>query len=211
MPQHTVEQGECISSIALKYGHFWKTIWDHSSNSELRGKRTDPRVLNPGDTVFVPEKTLKEESAATGQTYRFVRRGMTERLRIVVADPEDKPRGNTPYILDIDGNERRGTTNGSGLIDEEIPVDARSGTLTVGEGDDIDEYELELSHLDPADEPTGVQGRLANLGFDVGPADGDVGPRTKEALKQFQNQYGLKPTGEIDEATCRKLDDEAKA
>ena len=38
---------------------------------------------------------------------------------------------------------------------------------------------------------------LHQLGFDAGPADGQVGPRTREAVKAFQKQIGISETGEI--------------
>jgi peptidoglycan hydrolase-like protein with peptidoglycan-binding domain len=38
-------------------------------------------------------------------------------------------------------------------------------------------------------------------GFDPGPIDGEIGNRTRGALKQFQGHAGLPSTGEIDDAT----------
>jgi localization factor PodJL len=43
-----------------------------------------------------------------------------------------------------------------------------------------------------------VQDLLAARGFDVGPADGRFGPRTRSALAAFQEELGLPATGEID-------------
>jgi hypothetical protein len=42
-------------------------------------------------------------------------------------------------------------------------------------------------------------------GFDPGPIDGEIGDRTRGALKQFQGHAGLPATGELDEATLAKL------
>lgn len=41
-----------------------------------------------------------------------------------------------------------------------------------------------------------VQGRLAALGYDPGPADGVAGPRTRGAIRAFQADHGLPVTGE---------------
>lgn len=41
----------------------------------------------------------------------------------------------------------------------------------------------------------GVQGALAEVGFDPGPIDGIIGPRTVAALQQFQDSAGLVPDG----------------
>jgi lytic murein transglycosylase len=40
-----------------------------------------------------------------------------------------------------------------------------------------------------------LQQRLANQGFDIGEADGHLGPRTREAIRGFQARQGLIPDG----------------
>lgn len=42
-----------------------------------------------------------------------------------------------------------------------------------------------------------AQAALKRLGYDPGPADGLVGPRTREAVKAFQRDRGLPETGEL--------------
>jgi peptidoglycan hydrolase-like protein with peptidoglycan-binding domain len=42
-----------------------------------------------------------------------------------------------------------------------------------------------------------AQAALQRLGYDPGPADGLVGPRTQEAVKAFQRDRGLPETGEL--------------
>jgi hypothetical protein len=46
-----------------------------------------------------------------------------------------------------------------------------------------------------------VQRRLKDLGHDPGPIDGRLGLQTQGALKAFQTDYGLAPTGKIDAET----------
>ena len=46
---------------------------------------------------------------------------------------------------------------------------------------------------------------LMYRGFDPGPIDGEIGNRTRGALKQFQGHAGLPSTGEIDDATLTHL------
>jgi len=36
---------------------------------------------------------------------------------------------------------------------------------------------------------------LTRLGYDVGKADGRIGSRTREALRDFQERAGLRPDG----------------
>ncbi len=50
-----------------------------------------------------------------------------------------------------------------------------------------------------------VQRRLAELGYDVGVADGGLGERTSHAVMSFQKVEGLDRTGRIDEATTDAL------
>ena len=49
-----------------------------------------------------------------------------------------------------------------------------------------------------------LQQRLQQLGFHV-PSDGKFGPATEEAVKAFQQRYGLDPSGGIDAATMELL------
>ncbi len=50
-----------------------------------------------------------------------------------------------------------------------------------------------------------VQGILNKNGYDAGPADGVMGERTKIAIKAFQKDSGLQPTGNVDKALVEAL------
>ncbi|MFN3548188.1 MAG: peptidoglycan-binding domain-containing protein [Mesorhizobium sp.] len=50
-----------------------------------------------------------------------------------------------------------------------------------------------------------IQSALVLMGYDPGPVDGAFGPRTRDALAQFQDDNGLPATGEIDEGTIALL------
>jgi peptidoglycan hydrolase-like protein with peptidoglycan-binding domain len=50
-----------------------------------------------------------------------------------------------------------------------------------------------------------LQERLNQLGYKVGTVDGVVGPRTVEALKKYQTDNNLPPTGALDVQTIKKL------
>lgn len=50
---------------------------------------------------------------------------------------------------------------------------------------------------------------LARKGFDVGAVDGVLGARTAAALRAFQQQVGLPPSGQLDAETRRALDEAA--
>ena len=50
-----------------------------------------------------------------------------------------------------------------------------------------------------------VQRSLKDLGYDPGPIDGLLGPKTNHAIETYQEDVGLPPSGEIDEALYRSL------
>ncbi len=212
MPKnHKVKQGDCLSSIAKKYGYpDYKVIWNDGANAELKQKRKNPNMLFPGDLVVIPDLELKQIDKSTEQTHNFVLDAETVKFQLIVKDDEGKPYANCKFDLKIGGKDFTGNTDGSGKIEQEIPADASTGEVAIyektGETESvITVFKLELGHLDPVAEATGVQARLNNLGFFCGKVDGIIGPMTQEALKAFQGKNGLSETGAADEATKNKL------
>ena len=87
MPNHTVEQGECLSRIAAQYGfRDYQTIYNDPGNAELRQKRPDPNMLFPGDIIFIPDKARKDVAAETTKVHHFRVPGSQRFLRIRVED-----------------------------------------------------------------------------------------------------------------------------
>jgi len=201
--KYIVKQGDCISSIAFKYGFFPDTIWNDSKNSKLKQDRKDPNVLKAGDEVYIRDKEEKEESCASEKKHRFKRKGVPERLRIQFMDEEEKPRANEAYILEIDGDLSEGKTDKDGKVEIWIPPNAKEGRITFR--DSGEEYELELGELDPVTEITGVQARLSNLGFYEGEIDGKMSEELENAIRDFQDNKDLDPTGKLDESFRQKL------
>jgi hypothetical protein len=56
-----------------------------------------------------------------------------------------------------------------------------------------------VGELDPVGEVTGVQARLANLGYYDGPIDGDAGQVTSAAIAQFRREHGLPLGDQVDD------------
>jgi peptidoglycan hydrolase-like protein with peptidoglycan-binding domain len=50
-----------------------------------------------------------------------------------------------------------------------------------------------------------AQEALKDKGMDPGPADGVMGPKTRQALREFQKKEGLKESGRLDAETMDKL------
>ena len=200
MPNYKVKQGECISSIAYEHGHFWEKLWNHSDNAKLKEKRKDPNVLYPGDVVCIPDIELRKEPCDTEQKYRFIKKGTPAKFCLIV-ERDDKPMKNTDYIFTTDGVNISGKTDEKGFLEVQIKPNAKHGKLIIA---DLT-YELEFGSMDPIEENTGIQVRLQNLGFYHGALDGIIGPRTQQAIKEFQAFSDLNPTGTMDDQTRDKL------
>jgi N-acetylmuramoyl-L-alanine amidase len=205
--ERIVESGDCIGSIAYESGFFWETIWNDPQNKALKEKRKNPNVLLPGDVVYVPDLRPREESVATEQLHRFRLKGVPAKFHIRLL-LDGKPRANVDYQLEIEGNTVTGKTTGNGEITRSIAPNAREGRLRVKNKQGWDEYILRLGGLDPAENVTGAQARLRNLGFDLGDEHGELGPLTTSALRQFQRWSGLEVTGRLDEATIGQLNEQ---
>lgn len=207
MPEYKVKQGDCISSIATRHGLFWEKVWNHPKNSRLKEERKDPNVIYPGDVVFIPQKEEKEESGSTEQRHRFKAKGQPCYLRLVMQDPQGEPLSNQPYVLRIGGSfvdVPKGSelkTDNKGIIECEIPPGVTEVRVTI----DNDTWALRLGALDPIDTVEGLQGRLNNLNYPAGPIDGIMGPRTTEALRNFQRDNDLVIDGKYGPKTKEKL------
>lgn len=208
--EHTIKAGECLSSITKKYGFSdYKTIYEHPQNAEFKRKRPNPNVVHPGDSLFIPEKELKQIPIATEQKHPFKLKRQKTFLHLIVKDSTGKPYANVKYDLTVAGELMKGTTGGDGKIEQEILADAKVGELFLysksGTEEIIGAIELDLGFLEPVEEDIGVQARLINLGFDCGRVDGVVGTKTQAALRAFQRKNGLTANGNADAATRDKL------
>jgi hypothetical protein len=230
MPDYTVRQGDSTSSIAFRHGMFWETIWDHSANAELRASREDKNILYPGDVLFIPDGNIRAESGSTEQRHRYRLRGVPERIRLrFIEDREesaqtagssnqsqrssggrdqskDMPRANVPYVLDIDGRLTQGNTDDDGCVECPIPPDARRGRVILNPSTpQQQEYPLQIGHLNPISQFSGVKQRLSNLGFFPGQPDEQRTRELEAALRMFQERQGLQVTGEADDQTRNRL------
>ena len=208
---YIVADGECLSSIAFENGFFWQTLWNHPANAALKTLRKNPNVLMTGDVVHIPDLTVKQEPGATETRHKFMLKGVPEFLRLKLLDSKHQPRANLDYVIVIDGNSRRGQTDGTGELKESIPPNAKSGKLILGQpmpgkpNVPRQVINLQLGNLDPVTEVTGLKARLANLGFYKGPLDGNLDAATQAAISRFQTKQQLPVTGQPDAATQAQL------
>ena len=193
MKQHTVGPGECLTSIAEKYGFSVDTVWNHGDNASLKEKRKDPNTLVPGDIVAIPDRREKVVSCETAKTHTFKLSAASALFRLQLFEDE-KPLASLDFELKIRGVSYTGKTDDQGVLEVTIPCDAGEGFLTVGP--EKKTFDLQFGHLQPVSEEKGVLARLHNLGFAGEP---------EEALRSFQRRFGLEATGQADDATKAKL------
>ena len=118
------------------------------------------------------------------------------------AERADEPRKAMGYRLTVDGVTTEGDTDADGFIEREIPLNATSGRLVLAPGTPHEtEVPLNLGHLNPIDEISGVKQRLKNMCFDCGDQTNEVTPDLEAAVRAFQLKHGLPPSGQINDAT----------
>lgn len=210
MPMYTVLQGDCLSSLAHANGFVdWRKIYDHPNNESFRRLRPDPNVIYPGDELFIPDLSERVESRQTEKRHPFRLKGSPVVLRIVLLDEQHQPIANARYKLEVEEKIFEASTGADGFFEHPIPAEAETGLLSVRINRNQTEtgytWDLQLGDLDPVTVMTGVQARLNNLGYSTGPVDGIQGPRTTEAVREFQEKYGLTVDGVVGPNTRSKL------
>jgi hypothetical protein len=208
MKNHIVQPGECLSSIADRYGFGrWETIYQDGANADLRRKRPDPHVLHPGDVVVIPDLAQRTVQAPTDKRHTFVLKSLRRKLRIQLIDDEGNQLATLPFTADDGFRLHAGHTDGDGWLTLDLPVDSTRVEVDVGGWVRVFEPgQLNPIRPDTSDEGTsGAQARLAGLGFDPGPIDGVLGPRTRAAVVAFQRSFGLELSGKVDDPTRAKL------
>jgi hypothetical protein len=199
---YTVAPGDHISGIAQSFGFDdYNTVWNDPGNADLQTQRTDPHVLQPGDTVTIPE--VKDQPTAnkpTSAKHQFQIQQSPLKLRLTLLDLTVKPLSSAQVT--VAGTAL--TTDGSGLVEATVDKSAKDVTLVDASGL---ETALSLGGLNPADDPTdaGYKARLYNMGFLWDSSVDDTDGEMVIALQDFQAQYSLTVSGQLDDATKAQL------
>jgi len=203
--EHVVQQGECLSSIAQSYGFpDFRTIYDDPANADFKKRRPNPNLIYPGDVLVIPGPSAPTFTLATGQSHPFVvkRPKATLCLQAEIMTSHH-------YRLVVGDKTFTGQTDGSAPIEHPIPPDAATGRIELWPATQGNEkaqagllgWDLQLGALDPIDELSGVQARLANLGYYNGPVDGEENDDLPLAVARFQADEGLTASGDLDDDT----------
>jgi hypothetical protein len=208
MADYVIKQGDTLDKLAADFRlGSAKQIRNHPANAEFCRKYPDPNLLFPGEKIFIPDLQQRTESAGSDDRHQYVLKRSTQKLQIAVEDQACKRMANAAYEMNIDGVLTTGTTDGDGIISKDIPVDSESCILKIGDY----RWTMAIGCLNPMHDNTpdagisGLQGRLRNLGYPVGPLDGIMGPKTRMAIRFFQADESLPVTGEFDQVTRDKL------
>jgi N-acetylmuramoyl-L-alanine amidase len=77
--------------------------------------------------------------------------------------------------------------------------------LASGDRGEAVTWTLAIGHLDPIEELSGVQGRLANLSYFCGASDGQPSAELDSALARFRHDEQLGEGSDLDDATRSRL------
>lgn len=216
MRAYIIGRGEDLQSIAARLGFDPNEVWNADDNRELRELRNSPQVLAPGDVLYVPDVEQEElmVTAKTTNEYTADIDYLNVGLKLGVGDGE--ARADEPYEIYGLSETLTGSADGDGCINVEVPAHVRQ--LYVYFPEQETGARVRLGDLDPASDEEGIRTRLFNLGYL--PSDEILGPRmanvqTRDqreadlamAVRHFQQDAGIEPTGELDDETRAAIRD----
>jgi hypothetical protein len=164
-------------------------VLEYKDNQMLFDTRTE-YVLHPGDKVWIPEDSGIPIQAWAERGF-VINPSKGRSLVLRVQTKKQRTLASLPYKLYVGEKIIDGETDPEGMLRESVPFGAKKARLDIA-GISL---KLELAGLNPPHTVSGIQGRLANLGYYVGPIDGVIGPASKQAIRKFQQDNGLKVDG----------------
>jgi Putative peptidoglycan binding domain len=207
---HVVEQGERLATIAAQYGISPAVIYADPDNAQLWEKRPNPNVLMPGDEVSLGDPSTPTDFPTGGAHTIMIDAGQNETVRILLGSRCDVSFAGQQFELKVGGQTIQGTVPDDNVVAGDFLLGAESGELRLWISDDpavIASWTLQIGHLDPVNEISGVQARLNNLGYGAGEVDGNSNPDLDGAVAALQRDLGAEPTGEIDDDFRAALDE----
>jgi N-acetylmuramoyl-L-alanine amidase len=211
---YSVKQGDHLAGIAEQYGFpNFSRIWDHPNNAELKKKRGNPNVLYEGDNLFIPDPEQQVFDRPTDQKHKFVVSGEPLDLLLVLKNIYGEPVAKRSCKLQVGLNQYSLTTDGDGLITQEIPKTAVNASLTVEDSVAVNGKEvpierhldLQIGYLDPLDTESGQLARLASLGYYRGPLSPTDPDEFLSSIEEFQCENSLTVDGICGPQTQAKL------
>ncbi len=210
--RHTVRSGECMTTIAFRYGFKdYHAIYDHPDNAELKQNRPNPNVLAPGDVVVVPDREMRTLSLAVDSEHRVKVHRPKKELRIVFKNAEGEPLKSEPYTFQAGTHDPvEGTTDGSGTLKEPVPIGTTRALVTIqGRTLRLSLGALAPLKATPDEGANGVRARLRNLGYNAGQASrSGIDRTTRTAIAIFQHDEGGTVDGALTDELRTQLSDQ---
>jgi hypothetical protein len=201
---YIVRQGDHLARLAHLLGFDAAKVWNDPKNAELKARRGDGHIQNPGDILYIPVEPKAALPIQRGVENRYVARIPVMETRLKLADDKG-PFANEPFVLEGAGDPITGTTDGDGRLSFTHRVTTRTVTLSLPGRRRC--MLLRLGDMDPLSELTGVQKRLAQLGLFHGEPNGAFDEATRTAVTTFQQSKGLPADGALDDATLKALEE----
>lgn len=202
---HIVRRGDHLPKLAFERGVDPETVWNHPKNKALRELRKDWHILCEGDILTIPVPDPPEGlPIRAGTTNRY--KGQVPKIDTPVRFADEAgPYAGEAYVIRGMGKPVEGTTDGDGHLTISSPMWVRTVQVEFpARGVAVD---LLVGDMDPITEISGVQMRLAHLGYLKARKSNALDEATVEALRAFQRAQYLDPSGQIDDATVAALKD----
>jgi hypothetical protein len=188
---YVIKQGDYLALIAYRRGFDADTVWNDPSNDTLRGQRSDPNLLFPGDVLYVPDPPVAQPqgtSLQTGASNSFTSCAPTVQVNLKFVDASLASQAVTiPELPDMSGL----TTGADGTLALTLPITLQ--TFSVAFPNDGPTFSCQVGDMNPLDTVSGIAQRLQNLGYlnPNGDYDSDDLDAIRAALLLFQaNQPG---------------------
>ena len=137
-----------------------------------------------------------------------------QKIKLALKDADNNSYSNKKFEIHYGLDTVSGNTSGDGMIEAEIPADVEEAKLLVWlrDNDEKASYStlLRFEQLEAENDTKGIQKRLQGLGFYNGPVDGELGPMTRDAVKEFQKKNNLPVTGVVNSQLSEKINKKFK-
>ncbi|WP_437963477.1 peptidoglycan-binding domain-containing protein [Sorangium sp. So ce260] len=200
---YLIRQGDYLTRLAQRMGFRAEDVWNHPKNKELKARRRNPEILQPGDVLYVPDESdVPPRPITAGALNRFKAKVPTVQVKIKLETRVGEPIANKAFRVEcIRRASLDGVTDASGLARFEVPIHVPDVLLTIEEVGL--RYTVRIGHMDPVEEMSGVAKRLVQLGYlsREFAVDGNVDMvALSAAVADFQRAEGLAATGELNDA-----------
>jgi hypothetical protein len=181
---HPVVAGDCLWTLAVKYGMPEEAIWKDGGNAVLAQKYKNGYTLMPGSMVAIPAPRPKTMPRDTGLIHDFVIQDLP-REKVVRFVNRGKPaaEGIAVKVKFTGMGELDLTTGKDGEIRFPVPLAATEAQIAVPDLG-LELYKLQLGKLRPVESPEGVLERMKMLGYYADPRPGKDGMETAEKKKK---------------------------